>query len=202
MLRTHYLDSERNRTFSTITKRKSTKYSKSKIGYHGRNEIKTKPLISFASWTRNFIAVSDFSTVIQTIWTYNTYKAVLIRDVVGQFELVEGDDLLHPLFPRRRTVGVDVHPFWHFRICLAGHHPPTAKIRKEGLKTMAGRKRFRALNTGRGRMKANVFWWVVKADTLRKWCFVKFRHVGISVIPWKMMSCQSYMYDKRIYICV
>lgn len=39
---------------------------------------------------------------------------------------MEGDDLLHPLFPRGWTVGVDVHSFGHFRVRLTGHHPPAA----------------------------------------------------------------------------
>ena len=56
----------------------------------------------------------------------DTYEAVLVRDVVGQFEFVEGDDFLHPLLARRRTVRMDVHPLRHLGIRFAGHHPAAA----------------------------------------------------------------------------
>ena len=49
---------------------------------------------------------------------------MLVGDVVGELELVEGDDLLHPLLPRRRAVRVDVHALRHLRVGLARHHPP------------------------------------------------------------------------------
>ena len=48
---------------------------------------------------------------------------MLVGDVVGELELVEGDDLLHPLLPRRRAVRVDVHALRHLRVGLAGNHP-------------------------------------------------------------------------------
>ena len=51
---------------------------------------------------------------------------MLVGDVVGELELVEGDDLLHPLLPRRRAVRVDVHALRHLRVGLARHHPPAA----------------------------------------------------------------------------
>ena len=35
---------------------------------------------------------------------------MLVRQVVGELQLVEGDHLLHPLLPCRRAVRVDVHP--------------------------------------------------------------------------------------------
>ena len=57
-----------------------------------------------------------------------THQAVLVGDVVGQLELVEGDHLLHPLLPGGRTVGVDVHPLWHLGVRLPGNDPPTEKI--------------------------------------------------------------------------
>lgn len=50
---------------------------------------------------------------------------MLVGDVVGEFELVERDDFLHPLFAGAGGVGVDVHPLRHFRVRFAGHHPPT-----------------------------------------------------------------------------
>ena len=52
---------------------------------------------------------------------------MLVRQVVGQLELVEGDDLLHPLLAGGRAVGVDVHPLGHLGVRLAGHDPPTEK---------------------------------------------------------------------------
>ena len=57
-----------------------------------------------------------------------THQAVLVGDVVGQLELVEGDHLLHPLLPRGRAVRVDVHPLWHLGVRLPGNDPPTEKI--------------------------------------------------------------------------
>jgi hypothetical protein len=51
---------------------------------------------------------------------------VFITNVVGQFQLVERDDFLHPLLARRRRVGVDVHALGHLRIGFARHHPSTA----------------------------------------------------------------------------
>ena len=58
-------------------------------------------------------------------YEFDTYKAVLVRDVVGQLQLVEGDDLLHPLLPGRRAVRVDVHSLRHLRVSLASYHPST-----------------------------------------------------------------------------
>ena len=52
---------------------------------------------------------------------------MLVRDVVGQLELVEGDNLLHPLLTRGRAVRVDVHPLGHLRVRLPSHNPPTEK---------------------------------------------------------------------------
>lgn len=50
--------------------------------------------------------------------------AVLVGYVVGDLELVERDDLLHPLLPSGGRVGVDVHPLGHLRVGLSRHHPP------------------------------------------------------------------------------
>ena len=55
-----------------------------------------------------------------------TYQSMFIRDVVCEFEFVEGDDLLHPLLPGGGTVGVDVHPLGHLGVRLPGHDPPAA----------------------------------------------------------------------------
>ena len=48
---------------------------------------------------------------------------MLVADVVGQLELVEGDHLLHPLLAGSGAVRVDIHAFRHLRICLPGYHP-------------------------------------------------------------------------------
>lgn len=52
-----------------------------------------------------------------------TYKSVLVRDVVGQFEFMESNRLGHPLLASGRAVRVDVHPLGHLRVGLACHHP-------------------------------------------------------------------------------
>ena len=52
---------------------------------------------------------------------------MLVGDVVGQLELVEGDHLLHPLLPGGRAVWVDVHSLWHLGVRLPGNDPPTEK---------------------------------------------------------------------------
>ena len=37
---------------------------------------------------------------------------------------MEAYDLLHPLLPRCRAVGMDVHPLGHLRVGLPGNDPP------------------------------------------------------------------------------
>ena len=44
------------------------------------------------------------------IVTLQSHMAVVVQLVVGEFELVEGDDLLHPLGSLGGAVGVDVDP--------------------------------------------------------------------------------------------
>lgn len=60
-----------------------------------------------------------------------THETMLVTYVVCQFQLVEGDHLLHPLLARRRRVGVDVHPLRHLRVCLPSHHPPTPRTNEQ-----------------------------------------------------------------------
>ena len=55
---------------------------------------------------------------------------MLVGDVVGELELVEGDDFLHPLLSGRGAVRVDVHPLRHLWVGLAGNHP-SAEGRRE-----------------------------------------------------------------------
>ena len=54
-----------------------------------------------------------------------SYQAVLVGQVVGELELVEGDNLLHPLLAGGRTVRMDVHPLGHLGVRLARHNPFT-----------------------------------------------------------------------------
>jgi hypothetical protein len=66
-----------------------------------------------------------------------THVAALVRDIVRQLELVEGDDFRHPLLAGARAVGVDVHPLGHLGIGFASSDPTTENrstkltIRKE-----------------------------------------------------------------------
>lgn len=48
---------------------------------------------------------------------------MFVGNVVGEFELVEGDWFGHPLLPGGRTVRVDVHALGHLRVCFPRHHP-------------------------------------------------------------------------------
>ena len=50
---------------------------------------------------------------------------MLVGQVVGELELVEGDNLLHPLLAGGRTVRMDVHPLGHLGVRLARHNPLT-----------------------------------------------------------------------------
>ena len=48
---------------------------------------------------------------------------MFVGDVVGEFELVERDDLARPLFASERRIGVDVHSLGHLGVGLAGDRP-------------------------------------------------------------------------------
>ena len=50
---------------------------------------------------------------------------MLVRQVVGELQLVEGDHLLHPLLSSCGAVRVDVHPLRHLRVGLPCHDPST-----------------------------------------------------------------------------
>lgn len=52
-----------------------------------------------------------------------SYMPEGIQVVVGEFQLLEGHQLPHPVRARGRRVGVDVEPSRHGRLCLASHHP-------------------------------------------------------------------------------
>ena len=49
--------------------------------------------------------------------------SVLVQVVVGEFQFVECDWLLHPVRPRGGRVRVDVEASGHVGLGLAGHHP-------------------------------------------------------------------------------
>ena len=55
-----------------------------------------------------------------------THVSIVVHDVVGQFEFVEGHDLLGPLSATARGVGVHVDAAGHVRVSLAGHDPTGA----------------------------------------------------------------------------
>lgn len=46
-----------------------------------------------------------------------------VQVVVGQFQLLEGDELPHPVRPGGGRVRVNVEPAGHGGLCLAGHRP-------------------------------------------------------------------------------
>lgn len=72
--------------------------------------------------------ISNLVRLVKTrnkIWVEtDTYKSVLVLDVVGEFELMKRDYLRHPLLACRRRVRMDVHALWHFGVRFARHCPP------------------------------------------------------------------------------
>lgn len=46
-----------------------------------------------------------------------------VQVVVGQLQLLEGDELPHPVRAGGRRVRVDVEPAGHGGLCLPGHRP-------------------------------------------------------------------------------
>lgn len=56
-----------------------------------------------------------------------TYKAMLVRDVVGEFQFVKRHNFLHPLFACAGGVWMDVHPLGHLRVRLSRYHPSAGK---------------------------------------------------------------------------
>lgn len=68
------------------------------------------------------------------VWfIWNSYMSVVIQEIVGEFEPIEGDCLLHPLGPSRRGVWVEVHPARGWSIATTCHHPSGAV---EGVSTV------------------------------------------------------------------
>lgn len=54
-----------------------------------------------------------------------TYVSERVQVVVGQFQLLEGDELPHPMSPRGGRVRVNVESPGHGRLCLPSHRPDT-----------------------------------------------------------------------------
>lgn len=52
-----------------------------------------------------------------------TYVSERVQVVVGQFQLLEGDELPHPVRPSGGRVRVNVEPAGHGGLCLPGHRP-------------------------------------------------------------------------------
>ena len=53
----------------------------------------------------------------------STHKSVLVLNVVGELELVERDDLGHPLLAGGGRVRMNVHALLHLGVGLARHYP-------------------------------------------------------------------------------
>ena len=45
-----------------------------------------------------------------------THMAVVVQLIIGQFELIEADDLFHPMGPSGRGVWMEVHPRKKFNL--------------------------------------------------------------------------------------
>lgn len=56
-----------------------------------------------------------------------TYVSERVQVVVGQFQLLEGDQLPHPVRPGGWRVRVDVEPAGHGGLGLPGHRPESQR---------------------------------------------------------------------------
>lgn len=56
----------------------------------------------------------------------STYVPIVVELIVGEFQLIEGDRLLHPVSSARGAVRVYVNPRGRNRIGSAGNHPSAA----------------------------------------------------------------------------
>lgn len=54
-----------------------------------------------------------------------TYVSERVQVVVGQFQLLEGDELPHPVRSGSGRVRVNVESAGHGRLCLPGYRPAT-----------------------------------------------------------------------------
>ena len=62
-----------------------------------------------------------------------SYVAEGVQVVVRQLQLLEGDQLPHPVGPSGRRIRVDVEPSWHGGLRLPRHHPANTAIGPERL---------------------------------------------------------------------
>lgn len=60
------------------------------------------------------------------LFVFMTDMSVVVQQVVGELERVEGDSLLHPLGSTGRRVWVEVHPAWRCNVCSPCHQPGRA----------------------------------------------------------------------------
>lgn len=52
-----------------------------------------------------------------------SYMAEGVQVVVCKLQLLEGDQLPHPVGPSGRRIGMDIEPSWHGGLRLPCHHP-------------------------------------------------------------------------------
>jgi hypothetical protein len=76
--------------------------------------------------------VEFWDEMLDILSVLNPYMPVIVQLVVGEFELVEGNGLLHPWSARRRWVWMDVDARWWNWVGFSGHNPTGAvKLIKE-----------------------------------------------------------------------
>lgn len=63
----------------------------------------------------------------------NTHMPILIQLIVGQLQLVEGHNLLHPIGAGRRRIGMDMYSRRRYGICFASDHPAGAAEDTDGV---------------------------------------------------------------------
>lgn len=61
----------------------------------------------------------------------HAYMAEGVQVVVCQLQLLEGDQLPHPVGPSGRRIRVDVEPSGHGRLSLPCHHPANRAWRSQ-----------------------------------------------------------------------
>ena len=104
---------------------------------HLRKGVLALPSISTYFWhmkKKLGTLMLQYSIVEQSIVDKWTHKALFVWDVVCQLQFVKWDNFLHPLFPRGRGIGMNVHSLWHFRISFAGNYPPTGNKKDSKIK--------------------------------------------------------------------
>lgn len=69
----------------------------------------------------------DHRPVLNSIRMIGTYVSERVQVVVGQFQLLEGDELPHPVRPGGGRVRVHVEPAGHGGLCLPGNGPESKR---------------------------------------------------------------------------